>query len=185
MAMDGSSAASFASGKAEAHESLIRAVVTWGRWRFAPDVRDDVAQKIRLELLRHPEAIANAANSISLVKQICIRRCIDEVRRQIRERRVWAEEAGDDIAGDDADINPRRLVERAERARVMRRLVEALDETCRIAICLFYVEEFSYREMADRLGIAINTVGSRLAKCLAKLRDDARGDPEFREYFRR
>jgi RNA polymerase sigma-70 factor (ECF subfamily) len=49
--------------------------------------------------------------------------------------------------------------------------VSALDEEFRIVFQLFEVEHRSYDEIAARLGIAKNTVGTRLARARRKLRD--------------
>lgn len=167
-----------------AHDALVQSVIGWSRWRFSPETRADLAQKIRLEIVRQPHVVAEADDPAGLLKQICIRRCIDEVRRQIRERQILV--SGDDDPPDPADeaADPVRLVLRAERARAIRRLLGTLDDTCRTALHQFYVEGLSYLQMAGRLGIATNTVGSRLAKCVAKLRALARRDDELREYFR-
>lgn len=167
-----------------AHDALVQSVIGWSRWRFSPETRADLAQKVRLEIVRQPHVVAEADDPAGLLKRICIRRCIDEVRRQIRERQILV--SGEDDPPDPADeaADPVRLVLRAERARAIRRLLETLDDTCRTALHQFYVEGLSYLQMAGRLGIATNTVGSRLAKCVAKLRALARRDTELREYFR-
>lgn len=165
------------------HDALLRAVVGWSKWRFSPETRADLVQKVSLEVVRQYAVVAAADDPARLLKQICIRRCIDEVRRQIRERRIVVDTDGEppDVADDGAD--PVRLLQRAERARAVRRLLDVLDATCRTALHQFYVEGLTYLDMAQRLGISTNTVGSRLAKCIAKLRALALRDEEVREYF--
>ena len=161
----------------------MRAVVAWGKWHFPPEAQADLLQRIRVEL--HTLGAIDPTESARRIKQICIRRCIDEVRRLVREQRLFIQdaEAGlHDSAPADLD-DPVRLVLLAERARGVAALLEQVDETCRRALRLFYLESLSYREMGERLGIAVNTVGSRLSKCLAKLRDFVRADPSWREYF--
>jgi RNA polymerase sigma factor (sigma-70 family) len=161
----------------------MRTVVAWGKWRFPPEAQADLLQRIRLEL--HGVGPLNPAEAARRIKQICIRRCIDEVRRLVREQRLFIQDADaglHDSAPADAD-DPVRLILLAERAHGVAALLEQVDETCRRALRLFYLESLSYREMGERLGIAVNTVGSRLAKCLAKLRDYVRVDPGWREYF--
>jgi len=166
------------------HDALVRAVVGWGKWRFRPETREDVAQRIRLELHARPGALLQADDPALWVKRICIRRCIDEVRREIRDRTVFAPASGEHPDTADGGGDPHALVVRAERARALRRVLEALDDTCRTALRMFYIEHQSYLDMARALGIATNTVGSRLAKCIAKLRSLARQDTELGEYFR-
>jgi RNA polymerase sigma-70 factor (ECF subfamily) len=51
-----------------------------------------------------------------------------------------------------------------------------LSEAYRTPIILFYFEEFSYRQIADQMGIPIGTVMSRLARAKAYLRSRLRAD---------
>jgi RNA polymerase sigma-70 factor (ECF subfamily) len=51
-----------------------------------------------------------------------------------------------------------------------------LSEAYRTPIILFYFEEFSYRQIADQLGVPIGTVMSRLARAKAYLRSRLRAD---------
>ncbi|HXB60608.1 MAG TPA: RNA polymerase sigma factor, partial [Candidatus Acidoferrales bacterium] len=44
-----------------------------------------------------------------------------------------------------------------------------LDETYRAAIMLFYLQDYSYNEIAEILGIPLGTVKSRLTRGLEKL----------------
>ena len=79
-------------------------------------------------------------------------------------------------------FDPIKEVETYERGAALREQLKTLDETCRTAIQFFYVQALSYKEISARLGIAVNTVGSRLAKCLEKLRGMVEKDPFLREY---
>jgi RNA polymerase sigma-70 factor (ECF subfamily) len=58
------------------------------------------------------------------------------------------------------DIEPQRL----------QQAIEELDEVFRIPLLLFYMEEFSYRDIADQLGIPLGTVMSRLNRAREHLR---------------
>ena len=46
----------------------------------------------------------------------------------------------------------------------------SLDDDFRVVLLMFYMEQLSYREIAEQLGIPIGTVMSRLARAKARLR---------------
>jgi RNA polymerase sigma factor (sigma-70 family) len=46
-----------------------------------------------------------------------------------------------------------------------------MDEQSRTCLLQFYVEGLSYKDMAERQGVTVNTVGSRLSRCLDKLKE--------------
>ena len=59
------------------------------------------------------------------------------------------------------DIDPARLQE----------VLNGLDEAFRTPLILFYFEDFSYKDIAEQMGVPIGTVMSRLARAKAHLRD--------------
>jgi RNA polymerase sigma-70 factor (ECF subfamily) len=173
------------------HDSLILDIVSWSKWRFPHDVRQDVSQTIRVELTR---AIPNFKGQSSLsffIKRVCIKRCIDQVRRQVRQLQRFVSATVTDGEGEEGrldfpagqEADPVRSVILSERAHILRRLVDALGDTCRTAIRQFYLEGLSYKEIAEKNGINIHTVSSRLSKCMEKLRAEVRKNGELQEDF--
>jgi RNA polymerase sigma factor (sigma-70 family) len=169
------------------YQPLITSVVSWSKWRFDLHTRDDIAQQIRMEL---PRALAGYTGQSSLdyfIKRICIHRCVDEVRRQFKERQRFVpldSENGSSshpVAG--AEYDPIRQIILAERASALKRLLESMEPACHSVIKPFYLKNLSYKDLSQRLGISVNTVGSRLARCLEKLRLMIEGDRAAREYF--
>jgi RNA polymerase sigma factor (sigma-70 family) len=173
------------------HEAVIVAVVGWHKWRFDWATQEDMAQRARMDVARGLASYRGTGRPERWVKQVCIRRCIDEIRRQIRERRLVLKVPVLDQEGEPVVIepvsgpehDPRALIWRDELARHLNHLVDLLPETCRRIIHQFYLRHLTYREIAEAEGLAINTVGSRLSKCLDKLRAQAAGDPLMKEYF--
>ncbi len=171
------------------HDPLIRSVTQWTRWRFAPHVAEEVAQSVRVALPASLPRFQGDAPVAQFVKRIAMHACIDQVRREFRSRQhvtslTSAGADGEEYTLDPpagAEFDPRREILADERAARLRALLDALDETCRHAIRMFYLEEIDYNAMAEKLGIAVNTVGSRLAKCRDKLRGLAKEDPSWQE----
>ena len=169
------------------YQSLITSVVSWSKWRFDIHTRNDIAQQIRMEL---PRALAGYSRQSSLdyfIKRICIHRCVDEVRRQFKERqRVVSLDSENSahpnpVAG--AEYDPIRQIILAERASALKQLLDSMEPACHSVIKPFYMENLSYKDLSQRLGISVNTVGSRLARCLEKLRQKIEKDSVAREYF--
>jgi len=168
-------------------DPIIASVLNWPKWHFKPVTRDDLRQIIRAELVKSIDRLDQTARAGPFIKRVCVNRCIDEVRRQVRERRTFVSlnprAPGDDRPPPDppadASFDPVRTVARMERAAVLRELIDSLNETCREAIGDFYLHELTYKEISERRGIAVNTVGSRLAKCLDKLRALVHAKPEL------
>ena len=169
------------------YEPLIASVVSWSKWRFDPHTQNDIAQKIRIEL---PRAIAGYAGQSKLdyfIKRVCIHRCVDEVRRQFKERQRLVSfdsengSSSQSVAG--AESDPIQQILLAERASVLKQLTDSMEPACRSVIKPFYMEHLSYKDLSQRLGISVNTVGSRLARCLEKLRQKIENDGAAREYF--
>jgi RNA polymerase sigma-70 factor (ECF subfamily) len=72
------------------------------------------------------------------------------------------------------DRHQEETLERIERAFVLSEAVRSLDEPCRQIISLFFFQGRRYKEIGAALAIPEGTVGSRLARCLTKLRSKVR-----------
>jgi len=71
---------------------------------------------------------------------------------------------------DRADQRQEEMLEQVERAYVLTQALHELDEPCRKIMDLFFFQAQSYQAIAEALAIPEGTVGSRLARCLTKLR---------------
>jgi RNA polymerase sigma factor (sigma-70 family) len=163
------------------HDSLLHSVASWNKWRFQHHEINEVVQDVRRQLPKSIQTFKGDSTLTYFIKRIAIHVCIDRVRRNVREKSRFVlmstlsnEEEGrswDPPAGPEFD--PVTAIIDAEKASAIRQLLNRMDHTCSNAITLFYLKDHSYKEMAAQLGIAVNTVGSRLAKCLDKLREMA------------
>jgi RNA polymerase sigma factor (sigma-70 family) len=112
------------------------------------------------------------------VRRVCVNRCIDALRHRLREQKQleplvrWDSEDSDQDHDTPADesYDPVREIVLAERAAALRRAMPRLDQICQDAVRAFYVEGKSYKELAANQGVTVNTAGSRLSRCLDKLR---------------
>lgn len=163
------------------YDATIVRIVSWPKWRFEPDLQSDVCQSIRGAVIEAVTRLRDDAQLLPFLKQICVHHCISALRRQVRDRERHVRLAGDAAAEEVSRCDPVALIVAAEQFEALRRLMQALDPDCRTIITQFYAEGRSYREIASLHGVAVNTVGSRLARCLEKLRRLMPREPVFRD----
>lgn len=176
----------------EQFDPLITSVVNWSKWHFDPDTQKDMAQDIRTELMRCVGNFRADSSFRYFIKRICINRCIDRIRKQVRERAhvvsIHYQNSDGEVVEREAaateEFDPVQRIYAHENALAIQRLLGKLDSTCSAAVKMFYMKGMAYKDMAEELSISINTVGSRLAKCLEKLRKSAIHDAFLGEEMR-
>ncbi len=162
----------------DAFDPLIRSIANWPRWHFDAHTREDAVQTIRLGIVRSIGRLQSETALTAFVRRIAVNRCIDLLRKQLRMQSRLMPLGHYNAEGEweepetpaDGAYDPVQALLQAERAALLREALQRLDETERTCLLQFYAEGLSYREMAARQGVAVNTVGSRLSRCLDKLR---------------
>jgi len=127
---------------------------------------DAVQDAFVAALERPPRAEGALAGWLARVaRHLALNRRTSEDRRARRERTVARAEAVDGV-----------VAQRLELQRFVSDLVLRLDEAKRMAIYLRYYEGLEPQAIAERLGVPVKTVKTRLARGLAELRErlDAR-----------
>jgi RNA polymerase sigma-70 factor (ECF subfamily) len=126
---------------------------------------EEVRQQVLLEVWRRgPEFDPERASALTWILTIARSRAIDELRRQKRRPQVPVPEPPE--AEDDAPSEVDAMLERWRMADLLERLPAEEALTLRLR---FY-EELSQTEIAERTGIALGTVKSRMVAGLARLR---------------
>jgi RNA polymerase sigma-70 factor (ECF subfamily) len=69
-----------------------------------------------------------------------------------------------DVASDDPIDDVAAVVERAEEARIVRAAVSQLPDAQRVALTLHYFEDLRYEDIADVMGVPLNTVKSHVRR---------------------
>src|SRR5262245_25405963 len=125
---------------------------------------DDLAQDAWLAALRHPPRHGDALKAwlARLVRHRASNARRGETRRGARERAAW----GPPRSGDRADA-----VARIEAHERVVRAVLALTEPYRTTIVLRFYDGLSGPEIAERMGVPLDTVRTRTKRALAQLRD--------------
>jgi len=84
-----------------------------------------------------------------------------------RRRKRFADEPIDEGAHNLPDV-PADCVNRID-SRTLLRMLGEIDEDFRAPLVLYYIEDFSYKQIADVLGVPLGTVQSRIARAKMQL----------------
>jgi RNA polymerase sigma factor (sigma-70 family) len=93
------------------------------------------------------------------------RRFLESQRRMVRFPHLEMDEASDDLPS----LEP-TLVDQIDAQTIVQMLAE-VDPQFQAAVALFYLEDYSYNEIATILEVPLGTVKSRIARGLAQLRN--------------
>ena len=130
---------------------------------------EDVLQSAYLSLWEQADDIDQARGSVEgLLMTIVHRRAVDAVRARSRPRARSGTVEVD--PADDAPSAVDRLVQ-SEDAGAVREAIDTLPEAQRRAVVLAYFDGMTYAEVAEREGIPVGTVKSRMRLAMERLRD--------------
>jgi RNA polymerase sigma-70 factor (ECF subfamily) len=133
-----------------------------------PAQSEEVAQEVLLEVWRTASRFDSRLGSpLAWVTTLAHRRAVDRVRSEQKaaEREVRAARAV--IAYDEVTET---VQARLDRERV-RRCLASLTDLQRESVTLAYYDGYTYREVAELLGVAVGTVKTRMRDGLIRLRD--------------
>lgn len=149
------------------------------------DEAEDLTQDVFLKVYRSLGTFDRRANFQTWLISVSRNLCIDHYRSVRKERETIDRDVNaDDLAPVSKEVNPHVALERRDLARELRRALDELPAALRAAVVMRDLQEFSYQEIADRLGLPEGTVKSRinrgrheLARQITRLReeDEARG----------
>ena len=134
-----------------------------------PAQSEEVAQEVLLEVWRAAARFDPAKGSAATwVMTIAHRRAVDRVRsaaaaaaREVKTAEVPSSN-GDEVADS---------VAASIEAERVRRCLDGLTEAQRESISLAYYGGYSYRQVGERLGVALSTIKTRIRDGLIRMRD--------------
>ncbi len=133
-----------------------------------PAQSEEVMQEVLLEVWRTAARFdASAGSATAWITTVAHRRAVDRVRSEQRaaERELRAATAS--IAYDEVSETVEITLDRER----VRRCLTGLTELQRESVTLAYYGGYSYREVAQLLGVAVGTVKTRMRDGLIRLRD--------------
>jgi RNA polymerase sigma-70 factor (ECF subfamily) len=133
------------------HERMVRALAL--SWVRSPSAADDVTQEAFLRAWKAWGTLRDPAKAKTWLYTLTRHAAIDWLRR---EKRHKAEELVQDVAAPAAEKRPDDLVDRVVR------IVDGLREDYRQLVLLRFVEQLSYAEIGEVLGMTASAVGEKL-----------------------
>jgi RNA polymerase sigma factor (sigma-70 family) len=151
----------------ERHETRLQAVA--GAMLGDRDLARDVVQDTALVALAGLDRLRNPDLVGAWLHGICRNLCRQQLRSRLRAEWSWTALQGGRIPSA-PQATPEDEVVRAEAAEAVRRAVAELPEGQRDAVTLFYLDDRSYREVGEQLGLDVNAVKARLHRARRGLR---------------
>jgi RNA polymerase sigma-70 factor, ECF subfamily len=133
-----------------------------------PAQSEEVAQEVLLDVWRSASRFdASLGSAAAWVATLAHRRAVDRVRSEQKAAERELRVATSTVAYDEVT---EAVEARLDRERV-RRCLGSLTELQRESVTLAYYGGYTYREVAELLGVAVGTVKTRMRDGLIRLRD--------------
>src|SRR5918992_4509105 len=143
------------------------------------DEAEDLTQDIFLKIFKALNTCDGRANFQTWIISISRNLCIDHYRSVRKERQTIARDVDTaDLQPATSERGPYAVAEHQDLRALLRQALQTLPMTLRTAVVLRDLQELSYQEIADKLGLPEGTVKSRinrgrleLARQLKRLQD--------------
>ncbi|MFN9717859.1 MAG: RNA polymerase sigma factor [Planctomycetota bacterium] len=149
------------------HESWLRTVVR-SRLNEA-DAVEDVMQNIALAIVKHRDVLSEVNRIGAWLYQVAVRQVLMHRRTSGRRRRM-KDRLAQELDSDASVENPLQSLLAAEKLEHVQKAMSELSDIDRQVLMLKYSEGWSYRDLADHLGVEEDTIEYRLLKARKKLR---------------
>jgi RNA polymerase sigma factor (sigma-70 family) len=163
----------------ERGEPVAAALAVHGRWlRTVLAARgvdcgdlDDAMQIVSAEALRDAERVRDTDKLAPWLYRIAVRQALQCRRRTGRRRKLTQRYSDSGLAPSEAfDADPLAWLLAEEQQRLVRRAIAALPTRDAEILLLKYTEDWTYREIAERLGTSSAAVEARLHRARGRLR---------------
>jgi len=137
-----------------------------------PHLAEDVAQEAFVRAFQRLAQFRGDSAFSTWLYRIAVNTCWEYLRKSSRMVR-WDAPGGEEDDGARLVVGTALSVEeravKAEQKALLWRAVEKLPDDYRVAVVLRYVDDLSYQEMAQILGVPVATVGTRLHRARTML----------------
>jgi RNA polymerase sigma-70 factor (ECF subfamily) len=127
------------------------------------DEAEDLTQDIFLKIFRALHTFDRRANFQTWLISISRNLCIDHYRSVRKERETMARDVDSaDLSPVSRERSPHAALEQLDLRQLIRQALAELPPALKEAVVLRDLQEFSYQEIADKLGLPEGTVKSRI-----------------------
>ncbi len=151
------------------HGRWLRTVI--GARLGEPQAVDEVLQEVALAAVAQKAPLADPARVAPWLYRLAVRQSLLYRRKQGRRRKLTDRYAArKEAAGDSQSLDPLGWLLAKERRQQVRRALACLPKRDAEILLLKYTEDWSYREMAQRMGISESAVEARLHRARQRMR---------------
>ena len=148
-------------------------------WVYSQEIAEELVQEVFLRVFRSRKSYEPTAKFTTWVYRIANNVASNYVRDRSKRKEY---QIGRPTSPSSTDVGiehlalaasggmPTRIVDRGERAEVVKQAVMALGERQRVALILSRFENMSYQEIADTMGLTVKAVKSLLSRARVNLR---------------
>ncbi len=134
---------------------------------------DEVMQEVALAAVQQKSPLTDASKVAPWLYQLAVRQSLMYRRKQGRRRKLVDRYAARQPAdGNSRTPDPLGWLLGEERRRQVREALRRLARRDAEMLLLKYTEDWSYKDLADHLGISLSAVESRLHRARQRLRDE-------------
>jgi RNA polymerase sigma-70 factor (ECF subfamily) len=125
----------------------------------------DLTQDALIRLIRSIGSYRGETKLSTWLYRLVVNLGIDRMRRRgLPPIRLDDDETDLDLPSDDPLDDVPAIVERDEQARAVRAAIARLPDAQRLALTLHYLEDLRYEDIADVMGVPLNTVKSHIRR---------------------
>ena len=127
------------------------------------DEAEDLTQDIFLKIFKSLDTFDRRANFQTWLISVSRNLCIDHYRSVRKERETIDRQVDpNELTPASTDPGPMAALEQRDRVTLLRQALGQLPDTLRTAVLMRDIQEMSYQEIADKLGLPEGTVKSRI-----------------------
>lgn len=129
-----------------------------------PEDAADVTQDAFLRLCQSIGTYRGETRFTTWLYRLVTNLGLDSLRRRGRHAEAVLDVETSEVLDDDPQVDPSRLVDRRETAARVRSALARLPTAQRLALTLYYFRELKYEEIAEVLGLPLNTVKAHIRR---------------------